>query len=112
MHIGGWYDPFLMGTSETFDALRRAQTVHRLLIGPWDHIPWGCRVGSIDHGRGADGNIHLKQVHWFDYWLKDKGMRVPRTQHRSNTSSWEVTGGGRSVRSPLSGAVRRKAAGI
>ncbi|UVI29319.1 CocE/NonD family hydrolase [Paenibacillus spongiae] len=73
LHIGGWYDLFLMGTMRMFDAIGRGNPTHRLIVGPWDHIPWGRRAGGVDHGAEACGDIHLKQLRWFDYWLKDKG---------------------------------------
>ncbi|MEI7024289.1 CocE/NonD family hydrolase [Paenibacillus sp. y28] len=73
--IGGWYDVFLMGTLQSYDALirelRPEDSLHyRLIVGPWNHIPWGRRAGGVDHGAEAHGNIHLEQVRWFDYWLK------------------------------------------
>jgi putative CocE/NonD family hydrolase len=76
-HIGGWYDFLLQGTLQSYAALQRSgertpELFHRLEIGPWMHIPWGRKAGGIDHGPEADGNMHLKQVEWFDYWLKDK----------------------------------------
>lgn len=76
LQIGGWYDGFLMGTLQSYEALQRAprrrELFHRLIIGPWAHIPWGRKAGGTDHGPLADGNIHLEQVQWFDYWLKGK----------------------------------------
>lgn len=75
LHIGGWYDGFLMGTLQSFEALQATATsdcFHRLIVGPWAHIPWGRRAGGIDHGEQADGAHHLEQLRWFDYWLKGK----------------------------------------
>ncbi|WP_149093996.1 CocE/NonD family hydrolase [Paenibacillus terrae] len=75
LHIGGWYDGFLMGTLQSFEALQATATpdcFHRLIVGPWAHIPWGRRAGGIDHGEQADGGHHLEQLRWFDYWLKGK----------------------------------------
>ncbi|WP_153978687.1 CocE/NonD family hydrolase [Paenibacillus xylanilyticus] len=75
LHIGGWYDGFLMGTLQSFEALQATATpdcFHRLVVGPWAHIPWGRRAGGIDHGEQADGGHHLEQLRWFDYWLKGK----------------------------------------
>lgn len=75
LHIGGWYDYLLHGTMQSFAALqqdgdRSPELFHRLEIGPWTHIPWGRKAGGIDHGPEADGNMHLRQARWFDYWLK------------------------------------------
>lgn len=76
LHIGGWYDNYLMGTLQSYEALQEARSTkecfHRLVIGPWTHIPWGRMAGGIDHGAEADGGIHLEQLRWFDYWLKGK----------------------------------------
>lgn len=76
LQIGGWYDFLLAGTVQSFLALQDQATTeklfHKLLIGPWSHIPWGRKAGGVDHGPKADGDIHLKQVQWFDYWLKDQ----------------------------------------
>jgi len=76
-HIGGWYDFLLTGTVQSFKALqnRQARTpelFHKLLIGPWVHIPWGRKAGGDDFGPLADGNVHIQQLRWFDYWLKDR----------------------------------------
>ncbi|SEO76508.1 CocE/NonD family hydrolase [Paenibacillus sp. OV219] len=72
--IGGWYDVFLMGTLLDYEALRGRERagngVLRLMIGPWDHIPWGRYAGGRDHGPEADGRIHEQQAAWFRYWLK------------------------------------------
>ncbi|QAY66457.1 CocE/NonD family hydrolase [Paenibacillus protaetiae] len=74
LHIGGWYDSYLMGTLRSYEALQSAPAAegvfHRLIVGPWTHIPWGQKAGGVDHGPHADGNIHEEQVRWFDYWLK------------------------------------------
>lgn len=76
LHIGGWYDVFLMGTLQSYETLlqvpRSPELFHRLVVGPWTHIPWGRKAGGVDHGHQADGDIHLEQVRWFEYWLKDK----------------------------------------
>ncbi|MFB5677554.1 CocE/NonD family hydrolase [Paenibacillus terreus] len=75
LHIGGWYDGYLMGTLQTFETLQSGATpecFHRLVVGPWAHIPWGRRAGGIVHGEQADGDHHLEQLRWFDYWLKGK----------------------------------------
>lgn len=74
LHIGGWYDSYLLGTLQSFeafqDAPRTTDSFQRLIIGPWAHIPWGRMAGGVDHGADADGGIHKEQLRWFDYWLK------------------------------------------
>lgn len=84
LHIGGWYDSYLMGTVRSYEALqaapKREGVLHRLIIGPWTHIPWGRKAGGIDHGPESDGGVHLEQVRWFDYWLKGDASADPATE--------------------------------
>lgn len=96
-HIGGWYDFLLEGTLQSYLALQEAERspglFHRLEIGPWVHIPWGRKPGGIDHGPEADGDMHLKQVRWFDYWLKgirDNGLyeEAPVRYFELESKSW------------------------
>ncbi|QGQ98342.1 CocE/NonD family hydrolase [Paenibacillus psychroresistens] len=74
LHIGGWYDVFMMGTLQTYEAMSQinseANKPQHLIVGPWEHIPWGRKAGGVDHGPQADGDIHHKQLLWFDTWLK------------------------------------------
>lgn len=78
--IGGWYDVFLMGTLLDYEALETAERsgdlAFKLMIGPWDHIPWGRYAGGKDHGPEADGDVHREQARWFRYWLDPQ--RQPR----------------------------------
>lgn len=78
--IGGWYDVFLMGTLQDYEALegvkRSGDLFFKLMIGPWDHIPWGRYSGGSDHGEHADGDIHAEQVRWFRYWLDPKRQQL------------------------------------
>ncbi|MDQ6423218.1 CocE/NonD family hydrolase [Paenibacillus sp. LHD-117] len=71
--IGGWYDVFLAGTISDYERLsaieRSGDLFFKLMIGPWDHIPWGRHSGGHDHGEEADGDIHVEQAAWFRYWL-------------------------------------------
>lgn len=83
LHISGWYDDVLVGTTENFvnittQALdvqtRRSQS---LLIGPWPHsATTGQHLGSIDFGPSSDVDLQLLQLRWFDHWLKgiDNGI--------------------------------------
>lgn len=77
LHIGGWYDFLLHGTIQSYLELQRStkptpDLFHRLEIGAWTHIPWGRKPGGVDHGPESDGDMHRKQLAWFDYWLKDR----------------------------------------
>jgi putative CocE/NonD family hydrolase len=71
LHIGGWYDTMLMGTLDTFAAVRAASDQpQRLVVGPWPHLPWG-RMSGGDMGPEADAQIDRLQLAWFDGFLKD-----------------------------------------
>lgn len=77
LHIGGWFDNYLLGTLQSFEAVRAANrnpdAFHRLIVGPWVHIPWGRRAGGRDYGPQATGRLHEEHVRWFNYWLKGEG---------------------------------------
>jgi len=73
LHIGGWYDPMLMGTLAAHDAVTQARRAEQALyVGPWTHQPWGRRVGAVDFGRDAVSAIDPAQVAWFDRHLKGR----------------------------------------
>ncbi len=44
-----------------------------LLAGPWVHIPWGDRIGTVDFGAEALVDTDTILLRWFDHWLKDSG---------------------------------------
>ncbi len=81
-HVSSWYDIFLEGALNGYQALRdRAATAEarrsqRLLVGPWAHIrpytsPTSRETGDIDFGPEALIELHEHLLRWFDYWLKD-----------------------------------------
>jgi putative CocE/NonD family hydrolase len=57
LHVAGWYDTYLSGSIDGFLALRNyagtefARAHQYLIVGPWQHIPWGDRVGAADFWR-------------------------------------------------------------
>ena len=72
LHIGGWYDGFLMGTLGFWkQAASRTSTLQKLVVGPWTHIPWGRIIGAVDMGAGAVSTIDERQIEWFDHILKN-----------------------------------------
>jgi uncharacterized protein len=79
LHISGWYDMFLRGSVAGFLALREsagsefARENQYLLAGPWVHIPWGDRIGSVDFGPEALIDTDTILLRWFHHWLKDAG---------------------------------------
>lgn len=78
LHIGGWYDPFLAGTLQSYSGIQRnggssAARQPGLLIGPWSHGNWHGRFAERDFGPLAASSaidIDGTQLRWFDYWLK------------------------------------------
>ena len=81
-HVSSWYDIFLEGALNAYQALReRAPTVQarnnqKLLVGPWAHIrpytgPTSGDTGDIDFGPEARIELHEHMLRWYEYWLKD-----------------------------------------
>ena len=73
LHVGGWFDPYLRGTLNLYQAMTaQCKQPQHLLIGPWAHLPWGRKLGARGYGAEAQNPIDEIQVRWFDYWLKDR----------------------------------------
>jgi uncharacterized protein len=71
LHISGWYDDVLVGTTENY-AITRDKPHQFLLIGPWGHrINRGRKIGAIDFGPSALLDLDAIYERWFDRWLKD-----------------------------------------
>lgn len=75
LHLGGWHDSFIEGTLRNYAELSAragddAAERHRLVVGPWYHIPWGRHTGCEDFGPEADNDLDLVHLRWFDRWLK------------------------------------------
>jgi uncharacterized protein len=89
LHISGWYDMFLRGSVGGFVALSQcagsalAREHQYLLAGPWVHIPWGDRIGTVDFGPEALIDTDAILLRWFDHWLKDAATfaHEPRIRH-------------------------------
>jgi putative CocE/NonD family hydrolase len=82
-NVGGWYDIFLRGTIDNYQAMRDHGLPSKLLIGPWAHTANTNPVGERNFGYGAQlGFMDLRtdflslQLRWFDHWLKgiDTGL--------------------------------------
>jgi len=89
LHVSGWYDTFLSGSVQGFldlcnyagsDFARRHQY---LVAGPWQHIPWGDRAGSMDFGPESLVDADSILLRWFNHWLKDSDefATEPRIRH-------------------------------
>jgi len=89
LHISGWYDTYLEGSIQGFIALCReagsdfARQHQYLVAGPWQHIPWGDRIGASDFGPEALLDTDAILLRWFNHWLKDTGefANEPRVRH-------------------------------
>jgi uncharacterized protein len=78
LHISGWYDSFLAGTTDSYSRLMAesgstfAREHQRMMIGPWMHLPWSPIVGQADFGPGAASSIiDDTQLRYFNWLLKD-----------------------------------------
>jgi uncharacterized protein len=72
LHVAGWADLFVEGTIHTFiQAKQQTKQLQKLVVGPWQHMPWLPQVGEVNFGEAAKSKIDALQVDWFDYWLKD-----------------------------------------
>jgi len=70
-HVGGWFDTYLRGTLHCYkDFASRSAHRQQLLIGPWTHLPWCRKAGSVDFGPEAANPVDRLQVRWFDQMLK------------------------------------------
>ncbi len=77
LHIGGWFDTYMRGTLRFYQEMSdRSQFPQHLWVGPWSHLPWGRKVGSVDYGPEAASPIDRLQIRWFDQFLKgiDTGL--------------------------------------
>lgn len=77
LHIGGWFDTYLRGTLNLYQAMVKcSQQPQHLWVGVWAHLPWGRKVGAIDYGEVAVSPCDRVQICWFDQFLKgvDTGL--------------------------------------
>jgi uncharacterized protein len=89
LHVSGWYDTYLKGSVDGFRALSEhagsafARDHQYLLAGPWQHIPWGDRIGAANFGPEALLDTDAILLRWFNHWLADSGefSSEPRVRH-------------------------------
>lgn len=73
LHIGGWFDPYLRGNINLYNAMKTRSTYpQNIVIGPWGHIPWGSKLGNQNYTKSAYSFIDKYQIDWFDHFLKGK----------------------------------------
>jgi putative CocE/NonD family hydrolase len=70
LHVGGWFDGMLAGTLGGYRELAGGTEDHRLIVGPWTHVPWGRVVGAFDLGDAAASPVDRAQIAFFDHHLK------------------------------------------
>jgi putative CocE/NonD family hydrolase len=95
LYIAGWYDTFLEGTIAAF---RRASVEaagrQYLLVGPWQHVPWGPRVGDVDFGPTAVSRVDAWVLQFFDATLRGRSAslgaldRAPVLVFLSGAGTW------------------------
>jgi putative CocE/NonD family hydrolase len=81
-HVGSWFDPFLIDTTEMFSRVRaeaRSGEVARaqmMMIGPWTHVFGVRNAGQLDFGPEAELDTSELELRWFDHWMKgiDTGL--------------------------------------
>lgn len=77
LHIGGWFDPYLRGTLNLYQAMcRSSQHLQKLIVGPWGHLPWSRTVADQNYGQGAISPIDRLQIQWFNYFLKGEDSEI------------------------------------
>lgn len=91
-HTGGWYDAFLQGTLDNFEAMRRLGRDARLVVGPWSHSEYGDTVGDLRFGLSSRrvgvpvhpyGDLNAYQLAWFRQHLDpDSKVRLPDARVR------------------------------
>ncbi len=97
LHLSGWYDTYLAGSIEGFLAACASSPArdHQYLVaGPWQHIPWGQRIGAHDFGPAANLDTDALHLRFFNHYLKDSGEFAdePRIRHFAlNENKWHIS---------------------
>lgn len=99
LHIGGWYDVFAAGTVRNFVELAaRSSSDHRLIMGPWIHMPWAPEATGPSLGESFRNRVDGAQIEWFDRWLKPTEHGEPDAE--ASRVSYFVMGANRWESSP------------
>jgi hypothetical protein len=84
LHISGWYDDCLVGTTENYTAMTRhardagSRATQRMIIGPWTHDGIGQRrIGPFDYGPEAELDLQELQRRFFEIHLRAEQDRSP-----------------------------------
>jgi predicted acyl esterase len=83
--IGGWHDQFAAATCQLVTALG-AEAV----LGPWEHMTWGSRLGDRDLGPDAGpGVAHRALLAFLDRVLKGRGEPpAARVRYFTGDAGW------------------------
>lgn len=79
LHIAGWYDDVLRGTTVAYDMMKANKRPNQhLLLGPWPHAVNTVRsLAELYFGPdAARADMHYDYVRWFDRWLKGVDNKV------------------------------------
>ncbi|HEY9247662.1 MAG TPA: CocE/NonD family hydrolase [Rariglobus sp.] len=68
-HLSGWYDLYLRGSVDGYEAMAAKHPGQFLLASPWVHIPWGPQFAGGNLGRAAEPAVDEMMVAWFHHWL-------------------------------------------
>ncbi|MGE5655152.1 MAG: CocE/NonD family hydrolase [Actinomycetota bacterium] len=93
LHIGGWFDPYLRGNLRLYKEMAaRSSYPQHLMIGPWGHLPWSRKVGTVDYGLSASNPVDELQIAWFDWVLKGRetscGHEPPISLFEMGSNQW------------------------
>jgi predicted acyl esterase len=99
LHLSGWYDTYLAGSVDGFlaachEAAPEARDHQYLVAGPWQHIPWGQRIGAHDFGPAASLDTDSLHLRFFNHYLKGSGefKNEPRIRHFAlNENKWHIS---------------------
>ena len=94
LHIGGWFDPYLRGTLNLYNAMaQKSQHPQHLIIAPWAHLPWGRRLGAVNYGIEAQNTIDEIQIRWFNHFLKEEDTEMlaeePISLFEMGSNQWQ-----------------------
>ncbi len=89
LHAGGWFDIFLQGTLNTFNAYQNnggkgAKGKQKLVMGPWIHGIGGRGAGDFEFPENANASLQpgsggkMDVLRWFDWCLKGKDTGVAK----------------------------------
>ncbi|MFC8511805.1 CocE/NonD family hydrolase [Streptomyces sp. NPDC057257] len=76
LNIGGWFDIFVQGTIDNYQAAARRGTPSKLVIGPWNHVSTLAQQGEVSFGFAGNGfavdfetSISGLSFDWLHAWL-------------------------------------------